>query len=447
MSADIRKVMTMDWPARIRDERQARDWDVHSTARRLRAAAGDESLPDHDSLVRAIRRWESGKVATMTERYRLLYGRIFSRDVRMLFGSHENNLEEDTSREEEESTNRRDALKLGLAATLGQVLGEAADEALEFTRRANTSAVGRGTLDHLHTAVCDIAGSYARRPPVELFPVARLYRRRVDQLIAGPHTLKEQRELFVYAGWLSEILAWLAHDLGDPLTGEAYAIDCFEHADQAGHDELCAWAADAMASIALHADQPSRAVSAALRGLNRVPVSHPLAVRLHAQASRGHARLGNRDDFQDTYQQADNLWNALPTRTPARPDGTDTGPLAAYAMTTYTASSYLWLGDYEQARHYAERAVRAHEVTPAGQRSLSREAIAHLDLGIALAHLGALDKALAHGLRALGSPRMVTSVQARAADLDAVLAAKYPGTGQAAEFQAAVAATRVGTAP
>ncbi|MEQ4720957.1 tetratricopeptide repeat protein [Nonomuraea sp. B19D2] len=435
----------MDWPARIRVERQARDWDVHSMARRLREAAGDEPLPDHDSLVRYIRRWESGKVATMTERYRLLYGRIFSRDVRMLFDPSENNQERDPSQEGEDPTNRRDALKLGLAATLGQVLGEAADEALEFTRRANTSAVGRGTLDHLHTAVCDITGSYARRPPADLFPVARLYRRRVDQLIAGPHTLKEQRELFVYAGWLSETLAWLAHDLGDPLTGEAYAIDCFEHADQAGHDELCAWAADAMASIALHANQPARAVSAALRGLGRVPAGHPLAVRLHAQASRGHARLGNRDDFQDSYQQANDLWNALPARTPARPDGTDTGPLATYAMTTYTASSYLWLGDYEQARHHAERAVRSHEMTPAGQRSLSREAIAHLDLGIARAHLGALDEAIACGLRALGSPRIVASVYARAADLDAVLVAKYPGSSQAAEFHATLAATRVGT--
>ncbi|WP_433511882.1 hypothetical protein ACQP2T_50205 [Nonomuraea sp. CA-143628] len=435
----------MGWPARIRHERQARDWDVHSVARRLRAAAGDEALPDHASLVRTIRRWESGEIATMTERYRLLFARIFSRDVRMLFDDHENNGEEDQqprSQEEDDPTNRRDALKLGLATAVGQVLGEAADEALEFTRRASVSAVGRGTLDHLQSVACDIAVGYSRRAPADLFTVARLYRRKVDRLIAGPHTLKEQRELFVNAAWLSEILAWLAHDLGDSLTGEAYAIDCFEHANQAGHDELCGWAADAMASIALHADRPARAVSAALRGLGRVPTGHPLAVRLHAQASRGHARLGQRDDFEESFQQAERLWNALPSRTPARPDGIDTGPLATYAMTTYTASSYIWLGDYERARDHAERAVAAHEATPIGKRSLSREAIAQLDLGIALAFLGSPGDAAALGLRALALPRLVASVQARAADLNTVLAAKYPETSPAAEFRAALTATR-----
>ncbi|GAA3219725.1 hypothetical protein [Nonomuraea helvata] len=38
---------------------------------------------------------------------------------------------------------------------------------------------------------------------------------------------------------------------------------------------------------------------------------------------------------------------------------------------------------------------------------------------------------------------MVTSVHARATDLGGVLVAKYPGTSQAGEFQAALAATRV----
>ncbi|WP_345580285.1 hypothetical protein [Nonomuraea rosea] len=440
----------MDWPTRIRTEREARDWDKHTMARRLREAAGDEPLPDHTSLVRYIRRWESGDVTTMTERYRLLFGRIFSRDSRMLFHDHENNREEGhhrPPREEDDPTKRRDALKLGLAATIGQVLSEAADEALEFTRRANTSAVGRGTLDHLESVIRDIAGSYSRRTPADLFTVARLYRRKVDQLLAGPHTLKEQRELFVHAGLLSETLAWLAHDLGDPLTGEAYAIDCFEHADQAGHDELCGWATDAMASIALHADHPARAVAAASRGLTRVPADHPLAVRLQAQASRGYARLGDRDAFDDSYQQADRLWNALPSRTPARPDGIDTGPLATYAMTTYTASSYIWLGDYEQARLHAERAVAAHETTPPAKRSLSREAIAQLDLGIAMAFLGSAEDAVALGLRALATPRLVPSVRARATDLNTALTEQHPGTSSAAEFQTALAGIRVGTAP
>ena len=40
--------------------------------RRLRRAAGDDPLPDHDNLVRMVRRWERGTYRT-SERYELLY--------------------------------------------------------------------------------------------------------------------------------------------------------------------------------------------------------------------------------------------------------------------------------------------------------------------------------------------------------------------------------------
>lgn len=432
------------WAARIRAERKARCWDVHSMARHLRAAAGNDraGLPDHESLVRSIRRWESQAIAMLSERYRLLYCRAFLVEEGVLFGEPESTME--PQREEGDPTNRRDALKLGLATTVGQVLGGAADEAMEFTRRANTTAVGRSTLEHLQTVIRDLAGGYSRCAPVDLFAVARLYRRRIDQLLTGPYTLKEERELYVLAGWLSELLAWLAHDLGDPLAAEAFAVDCFEHADQAGHDELCGWAADAMASIALHAGWPDRAVSAAARGLGRVSPRHPLSVRLHAQASRGHAKAGRRDGFEASSREADRLWSSLPSLTPARPDGIETGPLAAYAMTAYTASSYIWLGEFELARRHAEIAVKAHEGTPGGKRSPSREAIARLDLGIALACLGTMDEAVVMGVTALDSPRVVSSVRARAADLGVALASRDPQVG--AEFRARLVVVEEGAA-
>jgi len=60
----------------LREQRQARRWDVAEMARRLAGAAegsrGD--LPDHECLVRYIRRWESG--SGMSERYRLLYAKV-----------------------------------------------------------------------------------------------------------------------------------------------------------------------------------------------------------------------------------------------------------------------------------------------------------------------------------------------------------------------------------
>jgi hypothetical protein len=56
--------------------------------------------------------------------------------------------------------------------------------------------------------------------------------------------LAEARELYVHGAYLSRILADLALDLGSRLTARAFAIDSYRLASDAGHDELCAWAAD-----------------------------------------------------------------------------------------------------------------------------------------------------------------------------------------------------------
>lgn len=336
----------------------------------------------------------------------------------------------DNTAKETEPTKRRTAVNLGLAsalspAALHAVLREAAAEAMEFTRRTAVSSVGSGTFDHLEAVVTDLDRSYSREPPSERFAVARAYRLRVEQLLRGRRTLKEARELYVYAAWLSEILAWLAHDLGSPLTAEAYAIDCYEHADQAGHDELCAWAADAMASIAMYTNRPARAVSAAANGLKKAPTHHPLAVRLHAQAARAQARLGRADDCMALLTESNRLYDHLPSRTPTR-FSIDTGILASYAVTAYTASSYIWLGNYQEAETHARAALAVHEAAPTASRSPSREAIARIDLALALAHLEEADEAASLGSQALSSSRVVDSVLARAGELNTVLLTNYP---------------------
>ena len=340
--------------------------------------------------------------------------------------------------EEADPTRRRDALKLGLAASIApqpleRVLREAAAEAMEFTQFTGSSGVGAGTLDHLEAVATELGRAYAARPPAELFAIARAYRTRVHELIQGRHTLAEGRELYVYAAWLDEELAWLAHDLGDLLTAWAFAIDCFEHAGQAGHNELCAWAATSMTEIALDQNRPDRALSAAAKGIERCPVSHPLAVRLRAHAAWAHARLGKRGECADLLSEAERLWERLPATAPAT---LDPGTLADYALCAYPTKVYLPLRDFDAARRHAyEAAVAAHEARPRQMAALpSTGAMARLDLSIALAGLGQPDEAIGHGQRALDSPRVVYGVRARARELDAVLMRRYPNLSAARHF-------------
>ncbi|MEV5748036.1 hypothetical protein AB0L00_09475 [Actinoallomurus sp. NPDC052308] len=429
------------WAERLRTERERRSWNKHEMARRLHKAAG-VPYPPVTSLVRQILGWEKGE--HFPRDWTAAYATAYGMTEEELFG-HPSHLGLAVGGEggagsgwEVDATKRRDALRVGLAATLAPaalaaVLGEAAGEAMEFTRLAGASAVGAGTFDHLQAAVAAIDRSYVTEPPAEVFAVARAYRARVQELIRGPHTLKQGRELYVWAAWLSELLAWLAHDLGHPLTAEAYAIDSFEHADQAGHDELCAWAADALASIATYTDRPDRAVAAAHKGITRAPERHPVAVRLRAQAARAHARLGHRDGCEDLLQEAADLYDRLPVRAPVH-HGIESRALADYAMAAHPASASLWLGDYRKARRQAEAALAASESGPAKDRSPSREAIVRIDLALAVAHLGEPDAAVDLGRQALASPRYVKSVLARAGDLDAVLTARHAETGYARDF-------------
>jgi hypothetical protein len=333
---------------------------------------------------------------------------------------------------------RRETLSLGLAAAitpdvLGRVLAGAAAEAMEFTQLAGVSAVGQGTLEHLELVISELNLVFSKEPPAEQFVVARAYRSRVDELIRGRHTLRELQELYVYAAWLSELLAWLANDLGNSRAARAYALDSYTYADQAGHGELCGWAANAMATIAMDSEHPNSAVKAAIKCVVKVSTSHPLAVNLRAQAARAYARLGQREPCETLFAEAQRLYERLPARAPSL-FTMDTGTLASYAMTDYPATAYLWLGDFETARTHGEAALVVHESAPPDSKLPSREAVARLVLATTLAQLGTPDEAAALGSHALTSTRVVTSVLARARDLDRALVSRYPKLACAREF-------------
>ncbi|MEV6984253.1 hypothetical protein AB0M95_23780 [Sphaerisporangium sp. NPDC051017] len=428
------------WAVRLRDEREARDWNKREMARRLLRAAGYEH-GSVDSIARQIRNWEGGR--HFPRDWATAYAIAFDVRERELFYGCD---EDARTIEEVEPTKRRNALKLGVVAAitpslLQRVLRDSACEAMEFTRLAGVSSLGAGTLAHLEAATTALNRGYGVEPPVELFTMARTYRRRIGELIRGRHTLKEGRELYVYAAWVSEMLAWLAHDLGDPLAAEAWAIDSFEHADQAAHNELCAWATDALASVSIYTDRPAHAIAAAHRGIAKAAADHPLAIRLRAQAARAHARLGQREECEALLRDAGERYERLPARAPMR-FAMDTGNLASLAVTSYPASAYIWLGDgehgdFEKARAHAQSALAAHMALPAADRSPSREAIARIDLGIALTELGTPDEAAVLGRQALAGTHLVDSVRTRAGDLDRVLTARYPKLGVVQEFHEA----------
>ncbi|MGH3327632.1 MAG: tetratricopeptide repeat protein [Streptomycetales bacterium] len=325
---------------------------------------------------------------------------------------------------------RRDAVKLaGMAmaapAAAARVLEHAAAEVMEFTQQAEATTLGSGTIEHLDLAVTEFNRAYSLRRPHLLFDVVLDYRRKVDGLLRARHSHGQGRELFASAGWLSELLAWLAHDLGDARTGLAFATDAFTHGQQSGHGELCAWAMDASASINLYQHRPVKARAAARKGLTQGLVGHPVTVRLHAQTGRAAAADGDAAGSAVAFQDAEEAYRLLPARSPRR-FGMDPLPLADYALTSYPATCCVLLNQAEQARKHAEHALVVYKTAPEPSRSPSREAIARIDLALAHAQLGDLDDAVALGHQALDSARVVHSVRSRTRDLTNFLTRRYP---------------------
>jgi hypothetical protein len=330
-------------------------------------------------------------------------------------------------------TNRRQAFQVlgstaaGIAA--GGLFAESAAEAMEYTRRVEASEVGPRTLEHLELVIAGLAAAFAYTPPAEMFPQARWYRRRVADLVdSRRYTLREGRELYRCAGWLSIILGWLSHDLGDSLAGEVYCLDAWEHGWQAEHGEICAWAMDASATIAMYNNHPTAARDAALKGLGQAPKDSPAAVRVVCQLTRAYARLGDRDRFDDALADTQHRLDGLST------PGSGLFSADAGRIASYAATSSIWLGQPQQAVSYAEEALTYYAGVGPEQRSPTREAISRLDLGLALVHLKTPDGAAEEAMRALGTERVTGSMLVRAGELDVALRQHYPGYRGTADF-------------
>lgn len=229
--------------------------------------------------------------------------------------------------------------------------------------------------------------------------------------------------LYAYAAHLSD----LAHDLGSSVTAEAYAIDCYRHADQAGHDELCAWACSSLACWALYARQPAKAVAAAERGIGRAPRRSPIAARLHANAGRVYARQGNKERCTERLDQARKLSDRLPDESPVRL-ATESGAMTSSIIGQHTADSHVWLADYQDAAREARAAFAVAAWSPGRADEI------RLTLAMALANLGSPDEAVEHATQALAQARYLGSLLSRTRELDAALMSRYATETRVQEF-------------
>ncbi|MGH8888060.1 MAG: XRE family transcriptional regulator, partial [Egibacteraceae bacterium] len=142
-----------------------------------------------------------------------------------------------------------------------------------------------------------------------------------------------------------------------------------------------------------------------------------------------------REEFEAALRDAVDLLERLSGQ-PLTLFGRDAGLLASYAVTSHAAASCNWVGLAAQARRYATDALDLLTAVPEKDRIPGKEAVARIELALALVGLGSPDEACDLGHEALSSERTRSSVpvRARALDLDAALQRAHPDLPEAGEF-------------
>jgi hypothetical protein len=111
------------------------------------------------------------------------------------------------------------------ALTEQEVVMAAADQASEFGEWAEMTNVGPVTLAQIEAATRRVAHEYLAAAPLPVFMRTMLLGKRVFRLLQGHQQPGQTRELYLAAGRLYALLAWMSGDLGYLGEAEAEQLD------------------------------------------------------------------------------------------------------------------------------------------------------------------------------------------------------------------------------
>ncbi|MEV7012700.1 hypothetical protein [Streptosporangium sp. NPDC051022] len=327
MSADD----TPPWAVRLRTEREERLWAIPEMARQFRQAA-DGSLPNLDSLVRMVGKWESGQHLP-GERYQLLYGRIFGIPREQLFDT---------------PTQPADTPVLEPLS---------ADEVMRFGSWAECTNVGPGSIGYYAGAVNRLARDYLRQPPAPVRVRAAVMTRSVFGLVQnGRQRLSQTRELYGVAATLCAFNGWAAGDLGQTEVAEAHARTALILAEEIDVPAVRALALSVQSKTAFWDKKHVQAAALARRGYECSP-NDTMKVFLACQEADAWQAAGDMPRALDALRRVDDARAAV-----NRED--EVGGLFSCGLArqyNYTMTVRLRAADARAAIAAAEQALLAYE--------------------------------------------------------------------------------------
>ncbi|MFF8357363.1 XRE family transcriptional regulator [Streptomyces chartreusis] len=194
--------------------------------------------------------------------------------------------------------------------TGAELVSLAADESATWAQWAEASNVGDIALEQLMAEIRALAWDYLTSDPVTLFIRTRRLRDRVFALLEGHQYPRQSADLYVAAGFVCGMLAWMSSDLGrfrDAATQGRTAWLC---AELAGHNDLRAWVLSTRSKVAFWDRRLNDALSYARRGAS-YPTAGTVSVLLACQEADAWSELGAHQEALTALTHAQNARDAM----------------------------------------------------------------------------------------------------------------------------------------
>ena len=297
--------------------------------------------------------------------------------------------------------------------------------------------IGNDRLGEVADSLGDLVGHYALTicalPPADVYDELLSVRAYASGMIERAGLAQRRKDLIVVTGWLSNLLAVAACDMGEHAAARVWCSDAERRSQDARHPELAGWAVLTRAMIAFYQGQPRQSVSLAIQGRKIVPMGTVIHAKLAAQEMRAAAMNGDAASMAHARSYAAKAIAKLPS------DAKVTGAFSINLGEDppYTATSLLFVGNFSEAVSATKRVIQTvyHPETRQRGENPSGYARSLLILALAQAGVGRLDEAVAAGHTALAGSRPAWPTMVLAGKLDQILSRDYGGTRESAEYR------------
>jgi hypothetical protein len=301
-------------------------------------------------------------------------------------------------------------------------------EALDVVGKDQISGIADSLgdlIDHYALTICAL-------PPADAYDELLSVRSYASGIIERAGLAPRRNDLVLATGWLSNLLAVAACDMGEHATARVWCSDAERRSQDVKHPELAAWAVLTRAMIAFYQGQPRQSVMLASRGQTIAPIGTAIHAKLAAHEMRAAAMIGDAAHMTRARRYAAKAIAEL------LPGAKATGAFSINLGEDppYTATSMLFVGNFNEAVSATNRVIQTIYQTETRQRGENPSGYARslLILGLAQAGVGRLDEAVAAGHAALAGSRPAWPTKVLAGKLDQVLALDYADARETTEY-------------